>query len=93
MKEIYLIEIDEEVINVSKKYFPNVSKSFNDVRLNLLIEDGYKWVKNNLKSKEDYFDVIIVDSTDYNTAIKLFSKKFYKMLRDIMKEELSLIHI
>ena len=87
VKEIYLIEIDEEVINVSKKYFPNVSKSFNDVRLNLVIEDGYKWVKNNLKSKEDYFDVIIVDSTDYNTAIKLFSKKFYKMLKDIMKEE------
>lgn len=85
VKEIYLIEIDEEVINVSKKYFKNTSKSFDDKRLNLVIEDGYKWVKKNKKDLENYFDVIIVDSTDYNTALKLFSKKFYKMLNDIMK--------
>jgi len=85
VKEIYLIEIDEEVINVSKKYFKNTSKSFDDKRLKLVIEDGYKWVKKNKKDMENYFDVIIVDSTDYNTALKLFSKKFYKMLSDIMK--------
>ena len=39
-----------------------------------MIEDGYKWVKKNKKDMENYFDVIIVDSTDYNTALKLFSK-------------------
>ena len=38
-----------------------------------LVFNGYKWLKQNLVTYENYFDVIIVDSTDYTTALSLFS--------------------
>ena len=66
-----MIEIDKEVINVAKKYFQKLTLGLNDKRTKLIIEDGYKWIKDNLDKYRGYFDVIIVDSTDYTTALTL----------------------
>lgn len=77
ISELILIEIDIEVINVSKKYFKDLSSSFNDKRLKIIIDDGAKWIKNNLKKYNKYFDLILIDSTDYNTANSLFTDEFY----------------
>ena len=48
--EIIWIEIDQEVINICEKYFPNLSSGRYDKRTKLVIDDGAKWVKDNLKT-------------------------------------------
>ena len=86
IEEIYMIEIDKEVINTAKKYFKNCASAYNDKRLKLIIEDGALWVKNRVKKLKNYFDVVLVDSTDYNTAISLFTENFYKNISEILKD-------
>jgi spermidine synthase len=76
VKEIYLVDIDQKVIEVSKKYLPSVSAgSFKDKRLKTFHEDGRKFIK----KYKNYFDVIISDCTDYfGPAKKLGEIKFLK---------------
>ncbi len=76
IKEIYLVEIDKKIIEISQKYLPFVSKrAFKDKRAKILIEDGIKFVKR----YKDFFDIAILDSTDpLGPSLKLFSKNFYQ---------------
>ena len=77
IKKLFIVEIDEEVIDVSMKYFPKFFKLTKRVKEKIIIsiDDGYRWIKNNKIS----FDVIIVDCTDPNPiAKKLYSKMFYQ---------------
>ena len=53
-------EIDERVVEVSKKFLPFMAKGFNDPKLTLHIGDGFEFIKNHPSA----FDVIITDSSD-----------------------------
>lgn len=48
------------VVDVSKKYLPNMSVGFSNPKLTLNIGDGFEFMKNHT----DEFDVIITDSSD-----------------------------
>lgn len=81
--EIYLVEIDEEVVNISKEYLPKLSSSFNDKRVKIMIEDGAEFVKNTDKK----FDAVLIDSTDpVGPASILFEKEFYENVKKILKK-------
>lgn len=56
------VELDEEVINVSKKYLPR-GEAWKDSRVNLIIEDGVNFVIEQAESGHTY-DVVIQDSSD-----------------------------
>ncbi|AYO30655.1 polyamine aminopropyltransferase [Biomaibacter acetigenes] len=74
VKKVHLVEIDEQVIEASKKFFPSLSLGFSDPRTSIFCEDGIEFVKNNKG-----YDVIIIDSTDpLGPAVGLFSREFYK---------------
>ncbi len=74
IERITEVEIDEEVVNISKQFFPNISNGYNDKRTELIIGDGIKYVKDN-KSR---YDIITVDSTDpFGAAKGLFTEEFY----------------
>jgi len=75
INQIDLVEIDPMVVDICKKFIPSVSMGFKDSRLNVYYEDGAQFVKN----RENFYDVIIVDSPDPIGAGKnLFQKNFYK---------------
>jgi spermidine synthase len=78
LENVVMIDIDADVVNLSKKYLPSVSDgAFEDPRLNLIIGDGIEFV---MKAEDSSFDVIIVDSTDPNPdsiAEALFTDEFY----------------
>lgn len=75
IKRVVMVEIDEEVIETSKRFFPTLSSSFRDKRLEVCIEDGAKYVK----ETDERFDLIIVDSTDpVGPGEVLFSAGFYR---------------
>ncbi|XP_045155136.1 spermidine synthase, partial [Echinops telfairi] len=53
-------EIDEDVIQVSKKFLPGMAVGYSSPKLTLHVGDGFEFMKQN----QDAFDVIITDSSD-----------------------------
>lgn len=84
VKKVTMVEIDEVVIKACVKYFPEFSSIYKDERFNLVIDDGAKYVKD---YSGELFDVIIIDSTDFNQASTLFTDKFYNNLKKIVKDK------
>ncbi|MFY9139141.1 MAG: polyamine aminopropyltransferase [Thermacetogeniaceae bacterium] len=86
VEQIDLVEIDEQVIKACIKYLPELSCSFADPRVNVIIADGINYVGEN-KNK---YDVIIIDSTDPepdNPALKLYSREFYQSVYECLKAD------
>ena len=83
---IDLVEIDEEVINLSKHFLKKVGgNSWLDKRLKINICDGCKWVKN---IKNNYYDAILIDCSDPSEFSNgLFSNDFYNECKRILKEK------
>lgn len=48
------------VVNVSKKFLPQLAKGFDSPKLDLVIGDGFDY----LKKHTNEFDIIITDSSD-----------------------------
>ena len=84
VEKVYFIEIDEEVINVSKEFFPSVSCGVGDRRVEIKCMDGAEFVK----GRHGDIDVIIVDSTDIvGFAKSLFTVEFFKSVKDSLTDE------
>jgi spermidine synthase len=81
VEKVYFIEIDEEVINVSKKFFPSVASGTKDKRVEIKCMDGAEFVK----GRKADIDLVIVDSTDIvGFAKSLFTKKFFRSVRNCL---------
>ncbi|BCB97187.1 polyamine aminopropyltransferase [Dissulfurispira thermophila] len=84
VEKVYFIEIDEEVINVSKKFFPTVACGIDDKRVEIKCMDGAEFVK----GREGDIDVVIVDSTDIvGFAKSLFTVEFFKSVKESLTDE------
>ena len=69
---------------MSKKYFPEISCALDDSKVEVIVDDGIKYVQ----ERKNCFDVIFVDSTDpVGPAVGLFSKEFYKDIFASLKED------
>lgn len=71
-----MVEIDGEVVRVSRELLPEIAgDAFTHPRGELLIDDGVKY----LRETQEHFDVIMVDSTDpVGPAVDLFGEAFYQ---------------
>jgi len=84
VEECVVCELDEEVVKSCRQYMPSLAHSFDDKRVKLYFEDGAVFVK----KFKNYFDVIIVDSTDpIGPGTVLFQKEFYKDMYDCLSED------
>ncbi len=73
--KVTMVEIDEAVVRACKEYIHVTSYELENKRLNLIIDDGVKF----LKDTNEVFDVILVDSTDpMGPSTPLFGVEFYK---------------
>ena len=83
IEQCVMVEIDEMVIEKSKEFFTTLSEVFNNKILDLKIEDAVNYLKNN----ENYFDIIIIDSTDpIGPAEGLYTSEFYNDVFDSLNE-------
>ncbi len=74
VQRIDMVEIDPLVVDVCKKFLPQTACRLDDPRLNIVFEDGLKFVR----TKKDEYDLIIVDSTDpFGPGEGLFTREFY----------------
>ena len=71
-----IVEIDSEVVELSRRFFPEVSGgAFLDDRADILIDDAYRY----LAEEKRRFDLILIDSTDpIGAAARLFTEEFYQ---------------
>lgn len=84
IEKIDMVEIDERVVAVCKKYLQQTACKLDDERVNIFYEDGLKFVRN----KENEYDLIIVDSTDpFGPGEGLFTKEFYGNCYKALTEE------
>lgn len=84
VNHIDMVEIDEEVVTVCKKYFPNSTVSLDDPRVHLFFMDGLAFVA----AKKNEYDIIIVDSTDpFSVGEGLFTTSFYQDCYAALKED------
>jgi spermidine synthase len=59
-----MVDIDGDVVELSRRYLPEMHQgSFDDPRARVVIEDGFVYVENALKTGDKY-DVVIMDLTD-----------------------------
>ena len=84
--KIDLVEIDEEVIKVSKTFLQEIgSEAWSDKRLAIHIDDGVKWVE---KTKDNFYDVIFIDCSDPSEFSNLlFTDSFYKECKRILTKK------
>jgi len=84
VEQVDHVEIDEEVINVSKQFFPHVAQALDHPKVNRIVQDAVEFIK----SKENEYDVILVDSTDpVGPAIQLFERAFYENCKKALKDD------
>ncbi|MEN2494962.1 MAG: Polyamine aminopropyltransferase [Hyphomicrobiaceae bacterium hypho_1] len=82
---VTLVEIDQDVIDMSIKYYPEVGeKALNDKRTDVIISDGLKFVT---KTTTKY-DAIIVDSSEpIGPSSVLHSKEFFSICKGALKPD------
>jgi spermidine synthase len=79
---VTLVEIDQDVINVSKKYLPSLSSAYTHPKVSVHVGDGFEYLKNNTGQ----FDVIITDSSDpEGPAEALFQEEFFQLMHRALK--------
>ena len=84
IQQIDLVEIDEQVVTVSKGFLPRTACKLDDPRVNIYYEDGLKFVRRH----ENEYDLILVDSTDpFGPGEGLFTKEFYGNCYKALKED------
>jgi spermidine synthase len=75
LARIVMVEIDEMVIDASRRFLPTMSCSLDDPRVEVIVADGVQY----MADTEEVFDIIIIDSTDpVGPAAPLFDRSFYQ---------------
>ena len=85
IERIDLVDIDIEVINLSKKYFKKVNNdSLNNKKVHIFVQDAYIFTSNSSMK----YDLIIADRPDpVGTGKSLFKLKFYKNIKNLLKAD------
>ncbi|KAL0318020.1 UNVERIFIED_CONTAM: Spermine synthase [Sesamum angustifolium] len=78
VERIDICEIDQMVIDVSKKFFPQLAIGFKDPRVHLHVGDAVEFLRHTPPGK---YDAIIVDSSDpVGPAQELVEKPFFETI-------------
>ncbi|WP_062351437.1 spermidine synthase [Bacillus kwashiorkori] len=84
VKKAVLVDIDEKVIEYSKKFLPQIASKLDDPRVEVQVGDGFM----HIAESNDEYDVIMVDSTEpVGPAVQLFTKGFYAGIAKALKED------
>lgn len=78
VKEVDLVEIDAQVIEVCRKYFPWLTENLKDKRANLVVADGARFIEESGKS----YDAVLIDSSEpVGPSTSLHERGFYERLK------------
>jgi len=84
IEKAVLVEIDDQVLDVSEKYFPWLAAAKKDPRAEIIVDDGNVYIENASCS----FDVVLIDSSDpVGPSSVLHARDFYIRLKKILSPE------
>lgn len=83
IEKIILCEIDGDVVEASKRFFPEVACGLDDPRVEIRIGDGIEYVR----GLDQFADIILIDSTDpVGPGEGLFTSQFYLSVKKALKK-------
>ncbi|ADY01374.1 spermidine synthase [Vulcanisaeta moutnovskia 768-28] len=86
VEEVVMVDIDDDVIKISRDYLPEMHQgAFDNPKLRLIIGDGRKFIE----ESKDKFDIIILDLTDPlegGPSYLLYTVEFYTMIKDRLND-------
>lgn len=84
VRQVVMAELDRKVVEASRKYLPALSAGFDDPRVEINYVDGTEFVR----TRNDEFDVVIVDSPDpLGPAAALFGSEFYSNVYNALGQD------
>lgn len=84
VEKIVLVDIDQQVIDASREFFPTLRTGLDDPKVSILAMDAIEFIR----GKKNVFDVAFVDSTDpVDFAEGLFLESFYGDVFNSLTEE------
>ena len=82
VREIHLVELDEQVVAVCRAFVPSMAAGFDDPRSHLFFMDGVEY----LASCSRAYDVVIVDSTDpVGPGEALFQPEVFAAVSEVLE--------
>lgn len=82
VETVDLCEIDKKVVEVSKKYLPQLACGFSSPKCNIHFADGFKFMADH----RNEYDVIITDSSDpIGPASSLFEQSYYELMKKALR--------
>lgn len=83
VQQVDLVEIDGEVIETCRTWFPKLTEKLDDPRVRIHTRDGFDF----LDERPATYDAILVDSIDpVGEAAKLFTRSFYTKVKEALRE-------
>lgn len=84
VEQATMVEIDRQVVEVSQRFFPQVSTAFNHPKAHLIYDDAAHFID----TTDSIFDVILADTSDpIGPAEVLFQRSFYQAVYDRLGED------
>jgi spermidine synthase len=81
VKQVVMVDLDGEIVDLAIQHLQSWHQgAFDDPRLQLVIDDGYEFVR----TTDEKFDIIVIDivsSFDGGPAEKLYTPQFYAMAK------------
>ena len=83
VQHVHLCELDREVVDCCREYFPEISSGLSDPRVSVGYQDGARYVEDH----PGEYDIIIVDSTDpIGPGAVLFQEPFYRAMKSCLRK-------
>lgn len=91
VKRAVMVEIDGEVIRLSKEHLPAIAAdAWSDARAEIIVGDGIEYVR---QAQAGRFDIIIVDSTDpVGVGEVLFTDEFYSNCARVLSADVLIVN-
>jgi spermidine synthase len=85
IKKVRQVEIDKEVIDVSKLFFPSLGRALDHTKVQVLVMDAIQY----MRDTREKFDIILIDSTDpvIKQSEGLFTVSFYRDCLNALNEK------
>lgn len=87
VKEVVMVDLDQEVVEASKKYLPEMSdRAFDDPRATVRIENAINF----LDSTSQQWDIIISDLSDpvdSGPSFQLFTQEYFSQMARVLKPD------
>lgn len=89
VESITLVEIDQQVIDLSIKYLPQMAKFHSHPKVTIEIDDGFEYLRNlGAVAEADKYDVIITDSSDpEGPAEEFFQVNYFSLVKNAAKAD------